>query len=253
MTLVHTPYAKCAVGDSGGNAFATPVVSQFECVPSVRRWWQMYLRSDDDTHRGVGAWTPHSGRPMPTAIQAVCQELLHHTVSVFGSHRGSLSSEALQNIVMRTQSILYELVVGHVFRFRWHAFLNYHWDTLQLVSTAKNTTEKCWRVFQCRDRDEWEQVDAARSHSLRVMETEICDTITQLLQECPDRECNVSTLLCHILPLLDRSWRPCRIVEKMVGHHPQTFESKKTDNGALILCLRQPPDVDHEEVENMSI
>jgi hypothetical protein len=248
MATVHEPYTMCATGvltdHAGGDSTTTTtgfVVSHFECVPSVRRWWQEYLHSDKDSRRSMGARS--HGKPFPTAIQTLCRELLHHTVSVFGSHRGSLSSEALQNIVMRTQPVLYELVVGHVFRFQWHAFLNYHRDTLQLVWTTKDTTgsdgEKCWRVYQCRDRDEWEHADALRSQSLHAQEKEIRESITRLLNECPQRECNVSMVLCHVLPLLDRLWRPCRIVQQTVGHHPDHFESKKTENGALVLCLRE--------------
>ena len=247
MTTVHTPYTRCGTTDdvlTGGVDGTSPVVAHFECVPSVRRWWQDYLQSDEDTRRSMG--TCPRGGTFPFAVQTVCDELLHHTVAVFGSHRGSLSSEALQNIVMRTQPILYELVVGHIFRFRWHAFLDHHRNTLQLVSTIKTSTEKCWRVFQCRDHDEWEREDAARSHSLHTKEKEIRDSIARLLSECPDRECDVSTVLCHILPLLDRLWRPYRIVKHVVGHSPTKFESKKMDNGGLMLCLREQPALDDE-------
>ena len=240
MAFVHTPYNWLLGVDTDIKKGVPTTDSCLERVPSIRQWWQAYL-----TGLCVFEFTSRNNRTgrNPRAVDAVCDELITHTVSVFGADGGSLASEMVQNAVMQRQPILYELVVGRLFRRRWHAFLLQYTDILTLVArkTVGSSPEWCWRLYQTQHGNQWEAVDAARTLAQHRFEERIQAAVVGLLEVCPRRSCHVWAVVWHLNPLLvhegqHRPLRPVRLLQ-MVDVRPDLFTSKVEPNGAVTIHL----------------
>jgi hypothetical protein len=233
MAFVHRPYelrsSEMVIPKCISNALC------FERVPSIRQWWQTYLTGLCE-HSFAHGHNPH-------AVDAACNELLRHVVLVFGGYGGSLPSEMVQNLVMRQQPILYEMVVGRLFHRRWHAFILQYTDTLTLVSmkSVGSNPEWCWRLCQTKHRHHWEMVDAARTVAHRHFEDRILAAMVGLLSGCRNRSCNVQAVIWHITPLImhEEEYRPLRVVRllRMVDGHSDLFTTTVECNGAVTIHL----------------
>jgi hypothetical protein len=133
--FVHTPYTwpGADIGEIDTNN-CTSTYSCLERVPSIRHWWHTYI-----TGSHVFKFQIDSMGRNPRAVDAVCDELVTHIITVFGAHTGSLSSELVQNAVKRQRPILYELVIGWLFHRRWHDFILQYTIILTLVRVYRKT------------------------------------------------------------------------------------------------------------------
>ena len=160
--FVHTPYTHpCVDLEEIDINQCTWTHSCLERVPSIRRWWHRYISGS-----GESKFEPKKQGHNPHAVDAACTEMVAHIIAVFGVHGGSLSSEMVQNAVMRQQPILYEFVIGHLFHRRWHEFISQYTDIFTLVSIKNDqssNTEYRWRLYQSKHREQWEMVDTERT------------------------------------------------------------------------------------------
>ena len=82
-------------------------------------------------------------------------------VMQFGSFRGSIPSESIQNRAHTVCARLYDAVVNRLYNRRWHAFLqNSCAGVVHLVQCKSADNESlCWRIHLDRDRDVWQDFD----------------------------------------------------------------------------------------------
>lgn len=112
----------------------------------------------------LGRWA-YLGEPV-TLRWVLLRAILQH----FRVHRGSVSSERLQNALVREHRALYQAVVGDRRsggrgRRSWHRFVESAAPVLALTSHAPEWAngETVWRVYlACRDAAVWRAVDGAR-------------------------------------------------------------------------------------------
>jgi hypothetical protein len=237
--FVHTPYTwpGADIGEIDTNN-CTSTYSCLERVPSIRHWWHTYI-----TGSHVFKFQIDSMGRNPRAVDAVCDELVTHIITVFGAHTGSLSSELVQNAVKRQWPILYELVIGWLFHRRWHDFILQYTNILTLVRVKNNVSnpEWCWRLHQTKHANQWEMVDARRITTTKQFEERVHGAVVGLLSACPMRSCHLMAIVWHITPLLvyeghHRPMRPVRLLQ-MVEMRSDLFTTHVDPNGAAIISL----------------